>query len=287
MTQQAKTEPRQELLSWESLSGGPARTAFGRSLAELLVRPGRFYGKMALNGGLFEPLAFFAIVLGVGIVFAFPAALTYLQLSAPDPEKLGAEAYAAALLPARTTGLLLVLLPLVLAAACGVMVLLGTVFHAGAKPFGARNWEGSVGIWLYAGGAALVPSSAAAGAVFAVSLAGWLLSLLWPDTQEAARQFAAWTGRTLVAAGLVTGAALLVLDAAVGCVRAFRLEPVLGTAAGVAGLVLVGVVAGGTVWSFGHFGMVVGAALTAGWMCAATVIVLLAGTAAQRAEGSD
>jgi hypothetical protein len=287
VAQQATTEPRQELLSWENLSGWPAGTAFRRSLAELLVHPGRFFGKMSLSGGLFEPLTFFAVVLGLGLVVAFPAALVYLQLAAPDPERLGAAAYAAALMPARATGLLLVLLPLALAVACGLMVLLGTVFHAGAKPFGARNWEGSVSLWLYTGGAALTPSVAAVAFTFAVSLAGWLLALLWPETRGSAQQIAAWTGRILIAAGLLAGAVLVVLDAAVGCVRAYGLEPVLGAAAAVAGLVAVGIAAGSTVWAFGHVGAAVGTAVGAGWTCAATVGALLAGAAAERAEESD
>ena len=287
MTQQATTEPKQGLLSWENLGGGSAGAAFRRSLAELLTHPGRFFEKMAVSGGLFEPLTFFAVVLGLGIVLAFPAALTSLQLAAPDPELLGAEAYAAALLPARVTGLLLVLLPLVLAAACMLMVLLGTLFHAGARPFGARNWEGSVSLWLYTSAAALVPLVAGAAVVFAVSLAGWILGLLWPETQAAAHQSAAWTGRLLLAAGLLAGAALMVLDAAVACARAFGREPVLGAAAAVSGLVVVGLASGGTVWAFGHVGPTAGAAVAAGLTCAATVLALLAGGAARRAEGSD
>lgn len=287
MTQQAASEPTRELLSWENLGAQPAGRAFRCSLRELLAHPGRFFGKMAVNGGLYEPLTFFAVMLGLWIVLAFPAALTYLQLAAPDPERLGAEAYADALLPARAAGLLLVLLPLALAGACALMVLLGTLFHAGAKLFGAGNWEGSVSLWLYAGGAALVPPAAATGVVFAVSLAGWLLTLLWPEAGAAARQFAAWTGLVLFAAGLLTGGALLVADTAVGCVRAFGLEPVLGAAAGVSGLVVVGAALGGTVWSFHHGGATAGAAAAAGCACMAAVLALLAGRAARRAEGGD
>jgi hypothetical protein len=279
--------PDRELLSWENLGVGSAGAAFRRSLAELLVHPGRFFGKMALDGGLFEPLAFLAVVLGAALVLAFPAALAYLQLSAPDPERLGLEAYAAALLPARAAGLLLVLLPLVLAAACTAMVLLGTLFHLGAKPFGAGNWEGSVSVWLYAGGAALVPLAAGVAVVFAVSLAGWLLGLPWPDMQPTAHQIAGWTARILLTAGLLAGAALMVLDAAVGCVRAFGLEPVLGAAAAVSGLVLVGLAAGGTAWVFGHVGPTAGVAVGAGCACAAIVVALLSGGTAGRVEGSD
>lgn len=286
MTQQA-AEPRQELLSWESLCEGSAGAALRRSLVELLARPGRFFGKMAVSGGLFEPLSFFAVVLGVGIVLAFPAALAYLQVARPDPERLGAAAYAAALLPARASGLLVVLLPLVLPAACAAMMMLGTLFHAGAKAFGARNWEGSVSVWLYTGAAALVPLVVGTAVVLAVSLAAWLLSLLWPDTLGSSHAFAELTVDVLLGAGLLAGAALVVLDASIGCVRAFGLEPVLGAAAAVSGLVVVCLAVGSMIWALGHASTTVCAAVAAGWTCAAVTLALLAGNAAERAEGSD
>jgi hypothetical protein len=287
VTEQATAEPGREVLTWEDLGVGSAGTAFRRSLTELLVHPGRFFGKMAVSGGLFEPLTFLAIVLGLVLVLAFPAALAYVKLAAPDPERLGAEVYAAALLPARATGLLLVLLPLVLAAACVAMLLLGTLFHIGAKLFGAHNWEGSVSVWLYAGGAALVPLTAGTAVVLATSLAGWLLSLLWPETQPAAHQAAAWMSRILLAAGLFAGLALVVLDAAIGCARAFGLEPVLGTAAAVSGLVVVGLAVGGTAWVFSHVGAGIGAAVCAGWVCAAGIIALHASGATEPTEEGD
>ena len=112
------------------------------------------------------------------------------------------------------------------------------------------------------------------------------MSLPWPETRVSAHQFASWTSKIMVAAGLLAGAALMVADAAVGCVKAFRLEPVLGTAAAVSGLVAVGLATGSTVWAFGHVGTTVGAAVAAGWVCAAVMVALLAGAAAARAEGS-
>ena len=95
MTHTPMTQARNDLLDWENLSEVPAGRALRRSLAELLVRPGRFFGKMAISGGLFEPLAFFAVVLGAAILLAFPAALAYVRLAAPDPERVGAAAYSA------------------------------------------------------------------------------------------------------------------------------------------------------------------------------------------------
>ena len=141
--QAAVPESARNLLSWEDLGAQPAGRAFRRSLAELLRRPGAFFRKMALTGGLHEPVAFFAIVLGAVIVLAFPAALAYFVLMQPDPARMAPEVYARYVLAAQGTGLALVLLPVALAAGAGAMVLLGTLFHLAGKPFGARNWEGS------------------------------------------------------------------------------------------------------------------------------------------------
>lgn len=281
----AAVEKQAELLSWENLGAQPAGRAFRRSLAELLARPGEFFGKVATSGGLFEPLTFFAIVLGAALVMGFPAALAYLALAAPDPEQLGLEAYATVLLPARTTGLLLVLLPLALAVGCMLMVLLGTLFHAAAKAFGARNWEGSVSIWLYSASGALAPLVAATGVVLAVSLAGYLLSLLWPDVRGPARQFAGWTVLVLYGGGLLAGAVALLAYAATGCVRTFRMENVTGVAAGVSGVLCVGTVIGLSAWSFGRWSTGVGLCVVALWATMAGLAALVCASAGRRAAG--
>ncbi len=287
MTHTPMTQARNDLLDWENLSEVPAGRALRRSLAELLVRPGRFFGKMAISGGLFEPLAFFAVVLGAAILLAFPAALAYVRLAAPDPERVGAAAYSAALLPARAGGLLLVLLPLALAAACVAMVLTGTLFHVGARLFAAPRWEGSVSVWLYAGGAALAPLTAGLAVLFAVSLTGCLLGLAWPEAQPAAHRVAAWTARVLLTAGLVAGVLLLAMDAVVGCMRALRAEPVTGAAAAVAGLVTVALTLGVTVWAFAGVGAAVGAGVGALVLCATTAVAVPAAHAGDRAEEDD
>ncbi len=228
-------ESAPELLSWEDLGAQPAGRAFRRSLAELLLHPGAFFRKMALTGGLHEPVAFFAFVLGAVIVLAFPAALACFLLMRPDPARMAPEVYARYALAAQGTGLALVLLPVALAAGAGAMVLLGTVFHLAGKPFGARNWEGSVSIWLYAVSGALLPLAAALGLLLVVSLAGCVLGL------PAAA--AHWTLLGGAGAALVAGLALLLGLTAVGCAEAFELEPVLGAAAAFSGVVAAAVLA--------------------------------------------
>ncbi len=170
-------EAAADLLSWEDLGAQPSGRAFRRSLAELLRHPAAFYRKMALTGGLHEPVAFFAVALGAVVVLAFPAALAYYLLMRPDPARMAPEVYARYVLVTQGTGVALVLLPVALAVGAGAMVLLGTVFHLAGKPFGTRNWEGSVSVWLYAGAGALVPLAAALVLLLLVSLAGCLLGV--------------------------------------------------------------------------------------------------------------
>ena len=104
----------EDMLSWENLGAQPPGQAFCQCMWELLVNRRSFFGKMATSGGLHEPLTFFAVVLGAGLLLAFPAALSYFGLSAPDPESLQITVYNAQTLPSKVAGLLVVLLPLVL-----------------------------------------------------------------------------------------------------------------------------------------------------------------------------
>ncbi len=228
-------EAAADLLSWEDLGAQPSGRAFRRSLGELLRHPAAFYRKMALTGGLHEPVAFFAVALGAVVVLAFPAALAYYLLMRPDPARMAPEVYARYVLVTQGAGVALVLLPVALAVGAGAMVLLGTVFHLAGKPFGTRNWEGSVSVWLYAGAGALVPLAAALALLLLVSLAGCLLGV----PAEAAH----WTLLGGVAAALAAGVLLLFGLSAVGCAEAFELEPVLGAAAALAGVVAAAAVA--------------------------------------------
>ncbi len=194
---------------------------------------------MATSGGLHEPITFVAVVLGAGVLLAFPAALAYLGLAPSGAELAAAGDRADYEMPARAAGLLLVMLPLVLAGATVLLALTGSLFHAGGRSFGSRTWEGSVSVWFYSVGAALLPSVLAAAVVLVVSLAGCLLTMLWPGAQGTVWTVARWTAAVMMLAALVVGAVLLALNVMVGCTRAFGLEPLLGAAAGAAGLVTV------------------------------------------------
>ena len=273
-------------LAWEHLGSVPAAGAFRQALAGLLWRPHRFFARMAVTGGLYEPLTFFAILLAAAVAVAFPAALSYYGVAAPDRERVSADVYRFYVLPARVTGLLLVLLPLVVVAGSAAMVLLGSLYHAGAKAFGARNWEGSVSVWLYSAGAALAPPVAALAVFLPVCLAGYLLSLQWPEVHEPAASLAHWMALALGSAGLLGGAAALIVDLTVGCGQASRLEPQVGAAAGVAGLAVVVAATGGVVWTFGRWGPAWGLAAAAACLAAGGIVAALSRIAARRAEGS-
>jgi hypothetical protein len=275
-----------ELLSWEDLGSRPAGRAFRQSLMELLARPGSFFRKMALSGGLHEPLAFFAVILTLAVVVGFPAALSYYGLAAPDPERVAPEVYQTYVLPVRWSGLLLVLLPLVVVAGGAATVLLGTLFHAGGKAFGTRNWEGSVSIYLYSASAALVPLLLALAVVFLVALAGYLIAIPWPASRGATVPLARWASLVLFPAGILAGLALFAADAAIGCTRAFDLDPMLGAAAGVSGMLLTAIVVAGSIWSFNRWGLGWGIAAVAAWACVATVIAAVCLVGARRAERS-
>jgi hypothetical protein len=272
-------------LSWESLGAQPAGRAFRRSLAELLARPRRFFRRMALNGGLHEPLTFFALMLAAAVVLSFPAALSYFGVAAPDPDQVSPDVYRAYALPARWSGMLLVLLPLVLVGAGVAMVLLGTLFHAGSKPFGTGNWEGSVSVWLYAGAAALAPTVLAVAVFFGVSLAGYLLGLALPAAGDAAGAFVRWTFLILCPAALLAAAALLVVGTTVGCTQAFGLDPLLGAAAAVSGLLVVAAAVALSTWSFVRWGGPVGLVVAGGWALLSVAVATGALMVSRPAEG--
>jgi len=276
--------PEDQLLAWENLGAQPARHAFGRSLWELLVRPGSFFRKMAVTGGLDEPIAFFALVLTALILVSFPAALAYFGLAAPDPERMAPEVYRGYVLPARLTGLSLVVLPLAVVGASVVAVLLGSLFHMGAKAFGARNWEGSVSVWLYSLSAALVPVTTAVSIVFVVALGGYLLGIPWPATRGATGAISQSAATILLLAGPLAGLLLLLTDAIVGCARAFQLDGVNGAAAGLSGLLLVAVATGAVFWAFRSGGVLRGFIAAGVAMCAAAAVAGVAAVQARRPE---
>jgi hypothetical protein len=270
-TQQLELDQGEELLSWENLGAEPAGSAFRRSMRELLARPDSFFRKMAVSGGLHEPLTFFAIVAAAGLLIAFPAALSYCVLSAPDPERVTPQAYSAHMLPARVSGLLLVLTPLVLVGGAAAMVLLGTLFHLAGKPFAARSWEASVSVWVYSVSAALMPLVFCLGVAGAVSLAGYLIGIPWPGTRDTAAPLARWTWLVLGSAGLLAGAALLVVDASVGTTRALAVDLSFGITAGVSGVIVAAAAVTATAWGVGRGGVRGTLIAACGWVLFAFV----------------
>lgn len=274
------------MLSWENLGAQPVGRAFRQSMFELLARPRSFFRKMALSGGLHEPLTFFAVVLSAGLLLAFPAALSYFGLCAPDPERVTAEVYSAHTLPARVAGLLVMLVPVVLVAAGAGMVLLGTLFHLAGKPFGSRNWEGSVSVWLYSASAGLAPLVLFLAVAFVVSLAGYLIGIPWPAARETAAHLARWTWLVLGGAGMLAGAALIVVDAVIGCTHAFELESSQGAGAGVSGLVLVAVALGASVWMGQRWDMKGGLIAVGAWAALAMVFAVVGVVRSRHAQRS-
>ena len=274
------------LLSWENLGANAPTRAFFGSLRDLVCRPSSFFRRMAVSGGLHEPVTFLAILIGAGVLAGFVASLTYFGLAAPDPATVSPQDYSAASFPARLSALLAILLPLVLVAGPLAAVMLGTLFHAASKPFGSRNWEGSVSVWLYGVSAALAPLVAALVVVSAVSLAGYLLGIPWSGSRAFTVPLARWTYRVLCAAGLIASLAMLLLCTVRGYVEAFALDATRAAAAAVAGLLCVLVVVALCTWGFSGPGGGVGWALLAAVLLVLVVLTTLSMSAERkRTEG--
>jgi hypothetical protein len=231
---------------------------------------------MAVSGGLHEPISFFAILLTLALLFALPAALAYVGLTAPSPERVEPQVYSMATLPARVAIVVVVVLPLALVAGSVAVLLLGTLFHAGSVLFGRRSWEGSVSVWLYTAGGMLAPVVAWLTVTFAAALAGYLLGLAWPDTREGATDVVRWA--VYISGGLAGALALdiLLTGTLVGCAQAFRQDAVTGAASGLTGLAALVLVPGACLWVFAHKGMPAGLACTA-LLVLATAILALGG----------
>lgn len=261
------------MLAWEDLSARRPAAAFQDTLRELIFEQGKFFDRMAVTGGLREPLTFFWLLLAGGILMSFPLALAQFALTAPDPMQVSAEVYNLHLLPPRATGFLTVLLPVTLCLAGMAMVIQGTIFHLGGKFFGARNWEGSVSIWCYARSAGLAPIVAAEAVACAVSIPAWLVTLVWPGGRPAVGAVAHWC---LLVLGCVAGVCAIVLFVSAvirGCIRAFRLPPEVGLAAAVAGLLLTLAIAAFLGTGFLRWGLLGGAVTTAS---SALILIVLA-----------
>jgi hypothetical protein len=236
MSDATPAEAPDEHLAWESLGAHGTARAFRTSLVELLLRPGAFFRKMALTGGLNEPMSFFGILLAVAVVVAFAAALGTVLMGRPATGHMPAEQYMRLVLPAQVTGLASVLLPLVVALVAGAMVFLGTLFHAAAKPFGAANWEGSVSIWLYSASGALVPLILSLLLVFLLSAVSWALGAIAPTSRAAMLQVGHWVNMGLLAVGILAATVGMIALTISGCANAFGMDPLLATAAGLLGI---------------------------------------------------
>lgn len=233
-----------EALRWEELGRQSPARAFRLSLTELILHPLRFFDRMATEGGLREPLMFFWIMSAAMILLGFPLALAHFGLTAPDPAVVSPETYHLHLLAPRVTGFAAVLLPVILLLGGTGQVVAGTLFHLAARLFGARNWEGSVSIWLYAKSAAGFPFVAAEALLCGVTIAAYVTTLAFPAAAPTAAQIARLCPWILLAAGAIS-AAEFVVCAVSGCVRAFDLEPANGAAAALAGTLLTALVFGG------------------------------------------
>ena len=168
---------------------------------------------------------------------------------------------------------------------CGIAaVLQGTVFHIGAKFFGARNWEGSESIWCYANSAALAPVVAAEAVACAISILGWVLMLLWPGVRPAVGAVAHWCLLVLGAAALLCGVAVFFTALVRGCTRSFKLSAEVGLAAAVAGVLLVCAVVAFIGMGFLRWG-VPGGAITTGSSVLVMIVLALTHHFAARPSG--
>ncbi len=271
-------------LPWEDLGTHASGTAFRATTKELLFRPKQFYRRMSLTGGLHEPTTFLAIVLGLLIVVGFPAALLHFGLTGPDPTRVPPEEYVAATLAPRVGGLLLVLMPLVLVVVSVLMVLFGTVFHLGAMTFGARNWEGSVSVWLYGFSAALVPLIGAAALNLVVGLVGYGLGITLPGIGGAFEKVLRAGAPILLAAAGLCAAALLAVHAALGATNGFELDSTQGAASAAAGLIGVALVLGLVSAAFAEGGLTGGALSVAGGLVTIGALSLVFAARARQAS---
>jgi hypothetical protein len=274
-------------LLWEDPGHQPATRAFLWGAVELLRSPRTFFGRMALSGGLHEPLTFFLIALGLLIVVSFPATLAHLAATGPDVTQVGPSAYDAHALPSKIAGICLVLLPVILGAGACLAVAGGTLFYLPGRLFGSRSWEGSVSIWLYSLSAALLPLLMAAAAVMVVSCGAYLTGGLWPNANETAGTVARVTGVAALAAAIPGALIILVKNAVTGCIHAFGVDGSTGAAAAISGLTLLVGVLAGTAMALHRMSPPRGAATAAAAVLAASVIAIACATRSRRDWRAD
>lgn len=273
--------PDDQLLAWENLGAHPPARAFRQSLRELLFRPSRFFDKMATSGGLREPLMFAWIETTLMVLLGFPLALSYFALTAPRPMEVSVAVYNMHLLAPRVTGFAVVLLPVVLVAAAVSLVAGGSLFHLGARLFGARNWEGSVSIWCYAKSAGAAPLAVAEGLLCALCIVCYPITLLWPEARGALGSVAETSLLVLGGLGVLMSAAVFFIATATGCMRVWGLERAEGAAAALAGALVAGAPTLGVALAFRFWGA------KEGWFILLAAVVLLGLLAAAGRPGRE
>ena len=231
----AAGEPIAGFLDWESLCDHSAPRALCTTLRELAFHPARFFDRMSLTGGLWEPLTMFWTLLAAAVLASFPLAMLLFALAAPDPLLVSAPVYTPHLLPPRAAGFAALLLPVTLSGAALVLLAQGSLFHLGATLFGARKWEGSLSVWCYAVSSALMP-------LLIVELASCLIAacvLAFWGAGTAASRVALWGMASLAGLGLMGGVVLFGTSVLTGCARSLGVSGERGVAGAVAGMLLV------------------------------------------------
>jgi len=253
-------------LSWENLGARRPSQALRETLWDLAGDPARFFDRMAVSGGLYEPIGFLWIFLTAIILPAFPLALAHFGITAPAPDRVSVAVYNYHLLLPRATGIIAALLPLALVAGTAWALLCGTLLHLGSIPFGGGQWEGAVSVWCYSVSAALAPLSVGLALAAAVTATCYFLSTSFPAAATAGR-LAAYI---LLGLGTLAGLVWFMVCLFTGCARALGLPGTRGAAAGLFGLLLCALTLGG--WPLAGF--LWGARGTGGFAAGLTVLVI-------------
>ncbi len=253
-------------LSWENLGARPPWQALRDTLRDLAGDPAGFFDRMAVSGGLYEPIGFLWIFLAAVILPAFPLALGHFGLTAPAPDSVSVAVYNYHLLLPRITGVIAALLPLALVAGTAWALLCGTLLHLGSIPFGGGRWEGAVSVWCYAVSAALAPLSVGLTLAAVVTAICYFLSGSFPMAATAGR-LAAYI---LPGLGVLAGLVWFVVCLFTGCARSLQLPGARGAAAGLFGLALSVIILGG--WPLAGF--LWGARGAGGFVAGLTVLVI-------------
>ena len=170
-----------------------------------------------------------------------------------------------------------------------MIVLGGTVFHLGARSFGARNWEGSVSIWCYAKSAGMAPVALVEAAACLVCIGCYLLTLALPGARPAVASVARWSLFGL-GGGVAVGVLLALAALFHGCIHAFKLSAERGAAAALAGVLLASALAAGVGYAFlqrGFRGGLIASGAAALALAIVVVMHILSGGLSDKAEDAQ